>query len=111
MANRECIDVLNEHLVDLLLPDVISLIDVHYLPDVAKRDAHVVIAQLGLRYAQAKALVECLMEDKEFAALDHHLQKRSKHGLNGNMWKDDGRDRAVSNKDRQTRQDGVHTAV
>ena len=60
----------------LLLMDVITLIDVHYLPDIGKHEMKTVISQPGLRYAQAKALIECLLLDPLFSALDFSMRQR-----------------------------------
>ena len=54
--------------LDLL--DLTQDIDVRYLPDVSRKSAsRTVIAQPGLRYAQADALIRSLLLDETFSAL------------------------------------------
>ena len=53
--------------LDLL--DLTQDIDVRYLPDVNQTSRRTVIAQPGLRYAQADALIRSLLLDETFSAL------------------------------------------
>ena len=53
--------------LDLL--DLTQDIDVRYLPDVSRKSSRTVIAQPGLRYAQADALIRSLLLDETFSAL------------------------------------------
>ena len=53
--------------LDLL--DLTREIDVRYLPDVSTKSGRTVIAQPGLRYAQADALIRSLLLDETFSAL------------------------------------------
>ena len=55
--------------LDLL--DLTQDIDVRYLPDVSRRSSRTVIAQPGLRYAQADALIRSLLLDETFLSLIH----------------------------------------
>jgi len=51
--------------LDLL--DLTVEIDIRYLPDVNKKDTHTAISQPGMRYAQAEALIQSLMDDEIFS--------------------------------------------
>ncbi len=53
----------------LIMLDMISEIDLLYLPDVSRQDKITVINQPGLRYAQANALVRGLLLDEKFRTL------------------------------------------
>lgn len=53
--------------LDLL--DLTQEIDVLYLPDVSRKSSRTAIAQPGLRYAQADALIRSLLLDETFSAL------------------------------------------
>lgn len=53
--------------LDLL--DLTREIDVLHLPDVSRKSSRTVIAQPGLRYAQADALIRSLLLDETFSAL------------------------------------------
>ena len=53
--------------LDLL--DLTQDVDVRYLPDVSRKSSRTVIAQPGLRYAQADALIRSLLLDETFSAL------------------------------------------
>ena len=53
--------------LDLL--DLTKEIDVLHLPNVSEKSSRTVISQPGLRYAQARALIESLLLDETFAAL------------------------------------------
>ena len=59
--------------LDLL--DLTQEIDVLHLPDVSTKSSRTVIAQPGLRYAQADALIRSLLLDETFSALS--LQERT----------------------------------
>ena len=54
----------------LVLLDIIKLIDLEFLPDVSKNSNITVITQPGLRYAQAKSIVESLLKDPKFVKLN-----------------------------------------
>lgn len=60
----------------LRLLDVIDMVDVNYLPEIGQHDTKAIIAQPGLRYAQAEALIVCLLEDPLFAPLDRKEQSK-----------------------------------
>ena len=51
--------------LDLL--DLTVDIDIMYLPDVSQKDIHTTISQPGMRYAQAEALIQSLMDDEIFS--------------------------------------------
>lgn len=53
--------------LDLL--DLTVDIDEVYLPDLSKKDTHTAISQPGMRYAQAEALIQSLMDDEVFSTL------------------------------------------
>ena len=54
----------------LVLLDIIKVIDLEFLPDVSKNRGITVITQPGLRYAQAKSIVESLLKDPKFVKLN-----------------------------------------
>ena len=76
--------------LDLL--DLTHDIDVLHLPDLGARSSRTVIAQPGLRYAQAKALIESLLLDETFGALSlaerTAVQERILSEVRGRMLED-----------------------
>lgn len=76
----------------LKLLDMTGEIEVHYLPDVNKRGTRTVIAQPGIRYAQAGALIKSLLLDKTFKALSlperNCIQERILSEIMGRMMED-----------------------
>ena len=76
--------------LDLL--DLTQEIDVLHLPDVSTKSSRTVIAQPGLRYAQADALIRSLLLDKTFSALSlaerTAVQQRILTDIKGRMLKD-----------------------
>ena len=76
--------------LDLL--DLTQDIDVRYLPDVSRRSSRTVIAQPGLRYAQADALIRSLLLDETFSALSlperTAVQERILSEIRGRMLED-----------------------
>lgn len=76
--------------LDLL--DLTQDIDVRYLPDVSRKSSRTVIAQPGLRYAQADALIRSLLLDETFSALSlperTAVQKRILSEIRGRMLED-----------------------
>ena len=76
--------------LDLL--DLTREIDVRYLPDVSRRSSRTVIAQPGLRYAQADALIRSLLLDETFSALSlperTAVQERILTEIRGRMLED-----------------------
>ena len=75
--------------LDLL--DLTREIEIRYLPDVNRKSSRTVIAQPGLRYAQADALIRSLLLDQTFSALS--LPERmagSRKDFNGDQRKDAG---------------------
>lgn len=75
ILNREeqTVDIDEAHISQikeyLIMLDMISEIDLLYLPDVSRYDKITVINQPGLRYAQAKALIKGLLLDEKFSTL------------------------------------------
>jgi len=53
----------------LILLDLIMTVDLLHLPNVNLREEITVISQPGIRYAQADALVNSLLQDEKFSAL------------------------------------------
>lgn len=76
--------------LDLL--DLTREIDVLHLPDVSTKSGRTVIAQPGLRYAQADALIRSLLLDEVFGALSFAertaVQKRILNEIKGRMLED-----------------------
>ena len=76
--------------LDLL--DLTREIDVRYLPDVSRKSSRTVIAQPGLRYAQADALIRSLLLDETFSALSlperTAVQERILTEIRGRMLED-----------------------
>ena len=76
--------------LDLL--DLTREIDVRHLPDVSTKSSRTVIAQPGLRYAQADALIRSLLLDETFSALSlaerTAVQQRILTEIKGRMLED-----------------------
>ena len=76
--------------LDLL--DLTQEIDVLHLPDVSTKGSRTVIAQPGLRYAQADALIRSLLLDETFSALSLSertaVQERILNEIKGRMLED-----------------------
>lgn len=76
--------------LDLL--DLTREIDVLHLPDVSTKSSRTVIAQPGLRYAQADALIRSLLLDEAFSALSlverTAVQERILNEIKGRMLED-----------------------
>ncbi|MGN0786709.1 MAG: AAA family ATPase [Christensenellales bacterium] len=76
--------------LDLL--DLTQDIDVRYLPDVSRKSSRTAIAQPGLRYAQADALIRSLLLDETFSALSlperTAVQNRILSEIRGRMLED-----------------------
>ena len=76
--------------LDLL--DLTREIDVLHLPDVSTKSSRTVIAQPGLRYAQANALIRSLLLDETFSALSlaerTAVQERILMEIKGRMLED-----------------------
>lgn len=70
---EQTIEIENAHMIQikeyLKLLDLIMEIDLEYLPDVSKKNTITIISQPGLRYAQANAIVENLINDAKFQEL------------------------------------------
>lgn len=86
----------NAHVLEiqeyLNLLDLTQDIDIRSLPDVSRKSSRTVIAQPGLRYAQAGALIRSLLLDKTFAALSlperTAVQERILDEIRGRMMED-----------------------
>lgn len=76
----------------LELLDLTQEIDILHLPDVSTRSSRTVIAQPGLRYAQADALIHSLLLDETFSALSLRermaVQERILTEIRGRMLED-----------------------
>ena len=76
--------------LDLL--DLTQDIDIRSLPDVSRKFSRTVIAQPGLRYAQADALIRSLLQDETFATLSllerTAVQERILDEIRGRMMED-----------------------
>lgn len=76
--------------LDLL--DLTQDIDVRFLPDVSRKSSRTMIAQPGLRYAQADALIRSLLLDETFSALSlperTAVQERILSEIRGRMLED-----------------------
>ena len=76
--------------LDLL--DLTREIEIRYLPDVNRKSSRTVIAQPGLRYAQADALIRSLLLDQTFSALSlperMAVQERILTEIKGRMLED-----------------------
>ena len=76
----------------LELLDLTQEIDVLHLPDVNEKGSRTVIAQPGLRYAQAGALIHSLLLDETFSALSlaerNAVQERVLNEIKGRMMED-----------------------
>ena len=76
--------------LDLL--DLTREIDVLHLPDVSTKSSRTMIAQPGLRYAQADTLISSLLLDETFSALSlaerNAVQKRILNEIKGRMLED-----------------------
>lgn len=76
----------------LQLLDLTQAIDVRHMPDVRTKESRTVIAQPGLRYAQADALIRSLLLDESFSALSlverNAVQERILSEIRGRMLED-----------------------
>ncbi len=76
----------------LTLLDMVMEVGVIHFPNVREREKKVVISQPGLRYAQAKALVESLMLDEKFNDLSaierSRITERALGAIKGRMIED-----------------------
>ena len=79
---KDCLDKL----------DLMREIDVLHLPDVSRKSSRTVIAQPGLRYAQADALIRSLLLDETFSTLSlaerTAVQERILTEIKGRMLED-----------------------
>ena len=77
---EQSIDISDAHMAQikeyLTLLDLVTEIDVEYLPEVAQKGKLTVVTQPGMRYAQAGAIVENLLLDAKFRELSAEERKR-----------------------------------
>lgn len=93
---EQSIDIEDAHLVQikeyLKLLDLIMEIDLEYLPEVENKSRVTVITQPGMRYAQAKAVVENMLADAKFKELAiverHRIIDRLLNEVRGRMMED-----------------------
>lgn len=76
----------------LHLLDLVETVEVRSLPDIGKRSLRTVIAQPGLRYAQADALLRSLLLDETFGELSlaerTAVEERIRDEIRGRMMED-----------------------
>lgn len=76
----------------LKLLDLTKEIEIHNLPDVEKLEKRTLITQPGLRYAQAVALIQTLLNDVAFSSLSKlerfKIQERIMNKIKGRMLED-----------------------
>lgn len=76
----------------LKLLDLTKEIEIHHLPDVEKLEKRTLITQPGLRYAQAVALIQTLLNDVAFSSLSKlerfKIQERIMNKIKGRMLED-----------------------
>lgn len=77
---EQSIDISDTHMAQikeyLTLLDLVTEIDLEYLPEVNQKGKVTVITQPGMRYAQAGAIVENLLLDAKFQELSAEERKR-----------------------------------
>ena len=77
---EQSIDISDAHMAQireyLTLLDLVTEIDLEYLPDVNQKGKVTVITQPGMRYAQAGAIVENLLLDAKFQELSAEERQR-----------------------------------
>lgn len=77
---EQSIEIQNDHMIQikeyLKMLDLVDEISLESLPEVSNRSTITVIAQPGLRYAQAQAIVENLLLDETFSELSAKERKR-----------------------------------
>ena len=77
---EQSIDINDAHMVQikeyLTLLDLVTEIDLEYLPEVNQKGKVTVITQPGMRYAQAGAIVENLLLDAKFQELSAEERQR-----------------------------------
>ena len=76
----------------LQLLDLVQEIGIRSLPDVSRNNMRTVITQPGLRYAQANALIDSLLQDAAFSGLTlierNSVQERILNEIKGRMMED-----------------------
>ena len=86
---EQSIDISDTHMAQikeyLTLLDLVTDIDLEYLPEVNQKGKVTVITQPGMRYAQAGAIVENLLLDAKFQELSAEERKRILERLLGEI--------------------------
>lgn len=86
---EQSIDISDTHMAQikeyLTLLDLVTEIDLEYLPEVNQKGKVTVITQPGMRYAQAGAIVENLLLDAKFQELSAEERKRILERLLGEI--------------------------
>ena len=93
---EQSIDIEDSHMIQikeyLSLLDLTMEIDLESLPEVNKKGSVTVIAQPGIRYAQANAIVENMLLDAKFQKLSvqerHRILERLLNEIRGRMMED-----------------------
>lgn len=86
---EQSIDISDAHMAQikeyLTLLDLVTEIDLEYLPDVDKHDKTTVVTQPGMRYAQAETVVENMLLDVKFQELSAQERQRILERLLGEI--------------------------
>lgn len=86
---EQSIDISDAHMAQikeyLTLLDLVTEIDLEYLPDVDKHDKITVVTQPGMRYAQAETVVENMLLDAKFQELSAQERQRILERLLGEI--------------------------
>lgn len=86
---EQSIDISDAHMAQikeyLTLLDLVTEIDLEYLPDVDKHDKTTVVTQPGMRYAQAETVVENMLLDAKFQELSAQERQRILERLLGEI--------------------------
>ena len=86
---EQSIDISDAHMAQikeyLTLLDLVTEIDLEYLPNVAKHDKTTVVTQPGMRYAQAETVVENMLLDAKFQELSAQERQRILERLLGEI--------------------------
>ena len=93
---EQSIDISDTHMAQikeyLTMLDLVTEIDLEYLPEVNQKGKITVITQPGMRYAQAGAIVENLLLDAKFQELSakerQHILERLLSEIRGRMMED-----------------------
>ena len=94
--NEQTVQIQNEHVIEikeyLKLLDIIDEVDVLHMSALSNRTKRVIVTQPGLRYAQADALVESLIQDEKMIELSvyerNEVIRRIRNEVKGRMLED-----------------------